>query len=133
MTHIRKPLALAACLVAMMAAHEATAGLFVAPVRHAAVATAVVASSSAQAEAAAAANANAAAQANAAAAQANAAAAQAKAATPAGPPAVGSMVTALPPGCVDTKLNNVDYMRCGSTYYKPSMVGNNLVFVVAQP
>ena len=31
------------------------------------------------------------------------------------------------------KLNNVDYMRCGSTYYKASMMGSNLVFVVSQP
>ena len=39
----------------------------------------------------------------------------------------------LPPGCADTKLNGVDYMRCGSTYYKPTLMGNNLVFTVAQP
>ncbi len=43
------------------------------------------------------------------------------------------MVTTLPPGCAQTKLNDVDYMRCGSTYYKPSMLGTNLVFVVALP
>jgi len=115
------------------------------------VTTAVVASSSAQANAAAQANAtaqanaaaqanaNAAAQANAdaakanqAAAQANKAAAEAKAAAPA-QPAVGSIVTTLPAGCTQTKLNNADYMRCGSTYYKPTMAGDAVVFVVAQP
>ena len=90
----------------------------------AAVTTAVVASTSAQA--------NAAAQANQAAAQANKAAADAKAAA-ASTPAVGTVVTTLPPGCAQTKLNNVDYLRCGSTYYKPAMVGDAVVFVVAQP
>ena len=147
MAAILKALALGACGAALLCAaavphasfnlgfvREAGAGIIVAPVRRTAVATtAVVAASSANANAAAAANANATAQANAAAAQANAAAAQAKAATPAGPPPVGTVVTALPPGCVQDKLNNVAYMRCGSTYYTASMLGNNLVFVVAQP
>jgi hypothetical protein len=86
-------------------------------------------SSSANASAAAAANANAAA------ASANAAAAKAPppAATPAGPPPVGTTVTTLPPGCATATLNNVEYQRCGSTYYKASMMGSNLVFVVQQP
>lgn len=109
---------------------EAAAGLFVAPVRRAAVVTSVaVASSTANANAAAQANANAAAQANAQAAQANAAAAEARAAHP----PVGTVVTTLPPGCAPTKLNGVDYERCGSTYYRAQMMGSNLVFVVAQP
>jgi hypothetical protein len=110
-----------------------------APVATAAVVTtAVVASSSAsasaaaQANATAQANANAAAQANKAAAEANKAAADAKAAA-AAPPAVGSIVTSLPAGCTQTKLNNTDYMRCGATYYKPTMAGDAVVFVVAQP
>jgi len=111
-----------------------------------AVTTAVVASTSASAHAAAQANANAAAQANQAAAQANQSAkdanmaatdAKTAAATaqkpPPGPPAVGTMVTTLPAGCSQTKLNNVDYLRCGSTYYKPAMVGDAAVFVVSQP
>jgi hypothetical protein len=88
--------------------------------------TAVVASSSANASAAAAAN-------------ANAAAAASKppppphAATPAGPPPVGSIVTTLPPGCTTTVLNGVEYFRCGSSYYRATMMGSNLVFVVQQP
>ena len=91
------------------------------------VTTAVVASSSAHANAAAQANANAA-------AQANQAAAQAKAQQPPpGAPAVGTIVTTLPAGCTQTKLNKVDYMRCGTTYYKPAMVGDKVVFVVSQP
>ncbi len=96
--------------------------------------TAAVASSSANAAAAANANATAAANANAAAANANAAAAAAKQPpAPAGSPPVGTIVTSLPPGCSGTKLNGVDYQRCGSTYYEAKMMGNNLVFVVAQP
>lgn len=88
----------------------------------------------------------AAAQANQASAQATQAAAQANQATtetkaaaakaqqpPPSPPAVGSIVTTLPAGCTQTKLNKIDYMRCGSTYYKPTMVGDKVVFVVSQP
>ena len=111
--------------------------------RHAIVRTATVASSTANANAAASANAEAAANANAAAADANAAAAQANAAAstaqapppaaPAGPPPVGSIVTTLPPGCATTKLNNVEYQRCGSTYYRATMQGSYLVYVVSQP
>jgi len=105
-----------------------------------AVTTAVVASTTASASAAKQANANAAAQANQAAAQANQSAAQAnqaaaeaKAAAAKAPPAVGTIVTTLPAGCSQTKLNNVDYLRCGSTYYKPTMAGDTAVFVVSQP
>jgi len=90
--------------------------------------TTAVATTSANSAAAADANAAAAANANAAAANANAAAAHA-----AGPPAVGTVTTTLPPGCTATHLNGVDYQRCGSTYYQPSMQGTNLVYVVAQP
>jgi len=113
----------------------------VAPVATAVVVGSVVASSSANAAAAANANSAAAANANAAAANANTAAANANTAAtapkqPAAPgsaPPVGTMVTSLPPGCSGTKLNGVDYQRCGSTYYEAKMMGNNLVFVVAQP
>ena len=97
-------------------------------------ASATVAASSANASAAAAANADAAAataNANAAAANANAAASAAQA--PAGPPPVGTTVTMLPPGCAAKTLNGVEYQLCGTTYYRPSMMGSNLVFVVAQP
>ena len=140
MNSIMKPLALGACLVVIMCAadvpeapfklgfvREAAAGLLFAPVRRTAVVTSMaVASTTANANAAAAANANAAA------AHANATAAASRP-PPAGPPPVGTIVTTLPPGCAQDKLNNVDYMRCGSTYYKASMMGSNLVFVVAQP
>jgi hypothetical protein len=137
MNKILKPVTQSVCLVALMFAADAQAIIGVAPGgsvarRHAIVATeVVVASSSANKSAAAAANANAAA------ANANAQAAAAKPPAPAAvqgaAPAVGTIVTALPPGCVQEDLNNVAYERCGSTYYKASMLGSNLVFVVAQP
>ena len=95
--------------------------------RHAIMRTAAVASSSANANAAATANANAAA------ANANAAAASAQAPPPAGPPPVGTIVTTLPPGCATDTLNNVEYQRCGSTYYRATVQGSNLVYVVSQP
>lgn len=138
MNKILKPVVQSACLAALIFVADAQAIIGVAPGgsvarRHAVVATetVVVASSTANASAAAAANANAAA--------ANANAQAAKAATPpAAPaagaaPAVGSVVTALPPGCTQTDLNGVAYERCGNTYYKAQMMGSNLVFVVTQP
>jgi len=150
MNNILKPIILGAGFAALMIladtpnvpyqlalVQEASAVVVVrraAPVATAAVVvgtSAAVASSSANATAAANANATAAANANAAAANANAAAAAAN--KPASPPPVGTMVTSLPPGCSATKLNGVDYQRCGSTYYEAKMMGNNLVFVVAQP
>lgn len=139
MNKILEPIAHGACLAALLFAANAQAIIGVAPGgsvarRHAVVATeAVVASSTANASAAATANANAAA------ANANAQAAAAKppapapAAAPGTPPPVGTIVTTLPPGCTQTDLNGVAYQRCGSTYYKPSMMGSTLVFVVAQP
>ena len=150
MTRIVRIVALGICAVMMMGAldalvspihvgvvREAEAGIVIRHARRAAiVTTAVVASSSASASAAATANANAAATANANAAAASAeasAAAASKAAAAAAAPAIGTIVTTLPAGCTQEKLNGVDYMRCGSTYYKTSMMGTNLVFVVAQP
>jgi hypothetical protein len=137
MNKILKPVVQTVGLAALMFVADAQAIIGVAPGgsvarRHAVVATtAVVASSSAHARAAATANANAAT------ANANAQAAAAKP-PPAAPaagaaPAVGTTVTTLPPGCKEANLNSVAYQQCGSTYYKPTMMGSNLVFVVAQP
>jgi hypothetical protein len=100
--------------------------------RHAIVATEAVVTTTAVA--ATSANASAAAAANASAQAAAAAAAKPPPATvPGAPLAVGTIVTTLPPGCVQTDLNGVAYQRCGSTYYRASMMGSNLVFVVSQP
>jgi hypothetical protein len=130
MKKILKSVVSSAYLVALMFVADAQAIIGVAPGgsvarRHAVVATTtVVAASSASASAAATANAN---------AQAAAAKPPPPAAAPGAPPPVGSIVTVLPPGCVQTDLNGVAYQRCGSTYYRASMMGSNLVFVVAQP
>ena len=145
MNTMLKPVTLGVWFVAMLCAadapeapftlgfvREAEAGIFFAPVRRTVVAVAAVSAVTASSSA----NAAAAANANAAAANANAAAAKAGAAQappPAGPMPVGTIVTTLPAGCVPDKLNGVDYMRCGSSYYKTQMMGSNLVFVVAQP
>jgi hypothetical protein len=139
MNRILMSVTLSAGLFAMLCVADAGAIIGVAPGgsiarRHAIVATTtVVAASSASASAAKSANASAQAAAT---ANANAQAAT-KAAPPApapsGPPPVGSTVTTLPPGCVADVLNGVEYQRCGSTYYKPAMMGSNLVFVVSQP
>ena len=101
--------------------------------RHAIVATEAVVTTTAVA--ATSANASAAAAANASAQAAAAAAAKPPPPAPAAgaPLPVGTIVTTLPPGCVQTDLNGVAYQRCGSTYYRASMMGSNLVFVVSQP
>ena len=102
--------------------------------------TAVVAYSAgaASGEAAAAAS-----QQQAAAAQQQAAAAKqqaAAAASPAPPPAapgqplpMGTVVSALPKGCVSTPVGGVEYYYCGGNFYRAVFQGNQLVYVTAQP
>lgn len=51
----------------------------------------------------------------------------------AGAPAVGSIVTTLPPGCTQTTRNGVAFQYCGGVYYRAAFQGNNLVYVVEQP
>ena len=84
----------------------------------------------------------AAAQQQAAAAQQQAAAAkqQAAAAPPVPPPAaagaklpLGTVVAALPGGCVSTPVGGVEYYYCGGNFYRAVFQGNNLVYVTAQP
>jgi hypothetical protein len=72
--------------------------------------------------------------------QAAAAKAQA-AAAPAPPPSVaagqplpiGTVVSALPPGCVSTPVGGVEYYYGGGNFYRAVFQGNNLVYVTAQP
>jgi membrane protein involved in colicin uptake len=70
-----------------------------------------------------------AAQASASQAQAQAAQAQAAAARPAGAPAVGTVVSTLPAGCVSAPKGGVEYQNCGGVYYRAAFQGNNLVYV----
>jgi hypothetical protein len=59
---------------------------------------------------------------------------QAAAASPAAAaPAVGSIVTTLPPGCTQVTKNGVAYQQCGAVFYRAAFQGPNLVYVVAQP
>ena len=108
--------------------------------------TAVVAYSagaaSGEAKAAASSQQAAAAQQQAAAAQQQAAAAQQKAAAAAPPPPpaaagqplpVGTVVSALPSGCVSTPVGGVEYYYCGGNFYRAVFQGNQLVYVTAQP
>ena len=96
----------------------------------------------AQQQAAAAKQESAVAQQQTAAAQQQAAAAQQQvaAARPAPPPAVagtplplGSVVAALPAGCVSTPVGGVEYYYCGGNFYRAMFQGNTLVYVTAQP
>lgn len=74
-----------------------------------------------------------AAQASAAAASASAAAASAASAQAAGAPPVGTIVTALPPGCAQVQVNGVAYSNCGGVYYRAAFQGESLVYVVEKP
>jgi len=82
------------------------------------------------------------AQQQAAAAQQQAAAAQqqAAAAPPVPPPAaagallpMGTVVSALPAGCVSTPVGGVEYYYCGGNFYRAMFQGNTLVYVTAKP
>jgi hypothetical protein len=48
-------------------------------------------------------------------------------------PAVGTVVNALPAGCVQEAKGGVEYQKCGNVYYRTAFQGNNLVYVVQQP
>ena len=48
-------------------------------------------------------------------------------------PAVGTIVTALPPGCEQAMIGGVAYSYCGGVYYRAGFQGANVVYVVAQP
>jgi hypothetical protein len=55
---------------------------------------------------------------------------QAAAARPAGAPAVGTVVNALPAGCKPETKSGVAYQNCGGVHYRSAFQGNNLVYVV---
>jgi hypothetical protein len=94
----------------------------------------------AEQEAAAAKQQAAAAEQEAAAAKQQAAAAQQQAAAPPPPPPaaggalpLGTVVSALPPGCAPMTSGGVEYYKCGANYYRAVFQGNNLVYVTAKP
>ena len=55
---------------------------------------------------------------------------QAAAARPAGAPAVGTVVNALPAACKPETRGDVEYQNCGGVLYRSAFQGNNLVYVV---
>jgi hypothetical protein len=65
---------------------------------------------------------------------------QAAAAPPAPAPAaagaplpLGTVVAALPAGCLSTPVGGVEYYYCGGNFYRAMFQGNTLVYVTAQP
>jgi hypothetical protein len=66
--------------------------------------------------------------------QAAAAVAPPPAAVAAGTPLpIGTVVSALPPGCVSTPVGGVEYYYGGGNFYRAVFQGNNLVYVTAKP
>lgn len=64
----------------------------------------------------------------------------AAAATPTPPPAaagrplpLGTVVAALPSGCVATPVGGEAYYYCGGNFYRAAFQGNQLVYVTIQP
>ena len=66
---------------------------------------------------------------------------QAAPAVPLPPPAagggkplpLGTVVAALPAGCVSTPVGGVEYYYCGGNFYRAVFQGNKLVYVTAKP
>ena len=46
---------------------------------------------------------------------------------------LGTVVAALPAGCVSTPVGGVDYFYCGANFYRAVFQGNKLVYVTAKP
>jgi hypothetical protein len=46
---------------------------------------------------------------------------------------LGTVVTALPQGCVPTPVGGVEYYYCGGNFYRAVFQGNKLVYVTAKP
>lgn len=46
---------------------------------------------------------------------------------------LGTVVSALPAGCVTTPVGGVEYYYCSGNFYRAVFQGNNLVYVTAKP
>jgi hypothetical protein len=62
-----------------------------------------------------------------------AALAQQQAAASGKPLPLGTVVSALPGGCVPTPVKGVEYYYCAGNFYRAMFQGNTLVYVTAQP
>jgi multidrug efflux pump subunit AcrA (membrane-fusion protein) len=69
----------------------------------------------------------------AAAAQQQAALVQPQAAASGQPLPLGTVVSALPGGCVPTPSGGVNYYYCGGNFYQAAYQGSNLVYVTTKP
>ena len=56
-----------------------------------------------------------------------------QAAGAANPLPMGTVVPALPAGCVAKPIGGVQYYQCGGNYYRAVFQGNSLVYVTVQP
>lgn len=43
---------------------------------------------------------------------------------------IGSIVTALPPGCPNIFVHGITYNYCGGVYYQPQYQGGNVTYVI---
>jgi hypothetical protein len=46
---------------------------------------------------------------------------------------LGTVVSALPAGCVSTPVGGVEYYYCGGNFYRAAFQGNKLVYVTTKP
>lgn len=46
--------------------------------------------------------------------------------------AIGTVVTTLPAGCNEIRVNGVPYHNCGTTYYQPRYEGQNVTYIVVE-
>jgi hypothetical protein len=46
---------------------------------------------------------------------------------------LGTVVSALPAGCVSTPVGGVEYYYCGGNFYRAVFQGNTLVYVTTKP
>ena len=67
------------------------------------------------------------------AAQRQAAAAQPQSAASGQPLPLGTVVSALPGGCVSTPSGGVNYYYCGGNFYQATYQGSSLVYVTTKP
>jgi multidrug efflux pump subunit AcrA (membrane-fusion protein) len=66
-------------------------------------------------------------------AQQQAAAAQPPAVAPGKPLPLGTVVSALPGGCVSTPSGGVNYYYCGGNFFQAAYQGSTLVYVTTKP
>lgn len=46
---------------------------------------------------------------------------------------IGTVVTALPSGCVSTPIGGIQYYQCGANYYQAAYQQGTLIYITAKP